>query len=82
MTPDEFRTLGHAMIDWIADYRTKVGGLPVMSRAEPGEVRARFPASPPEAPEPLGDVLAEVDRSILPGITHWNHPSFFAYFPS
>ena len=82
MTPADFRRHGHALIDWIADYRTTLAGRPVMSRAQPGEIKALLPAAPPEQAEPLDAVLADLDRVVMPGITHWNHPSFFAYFPS
>jgi aromatic-L-amino-acid decarboxylase len=82
MTPEEFRTIGHQLIDWIADYRERVGTLPVMARTAPGEVRAQLPADPPDAPEPFAAILRDVDRIILPGLSHWQHPSFFGYFPS
>jgi aromatic-L-amino-acid decarboxylase len=82
MQSDEFRRLGHRIIDWIADYRASVEQRPVMSRAEPGQVRAQLPASPPERPESFEDVLGDLERVIMPGLSHWQHPSFFAYFPS
>ncbi len=82
MTPEEFRRLGHTLVDWIADYRAGVEALPVMSRAEPGAVRAALPAEPPQDPEPFADILRDVDATILPGLSHWQHPSFFGYFPS
>ena len=82
MTPEEFREYGHRLIDWIADYRTRLSERPVMSLVQPGEVRAQLPHHPPERGEPLDEVLADLDRVMMPGITHWNHPSFFAYFPS
>jgi aromatic-L-amino-acid decarboxylase len=82
MTPDEFRILGHQLIEWVAAYRERLAGLPVMSPVGPGDVRRHFPASPPEHGVPLSEVLPLLDRAILPGITHWNHPRFFAYFPS
>jgi aromatic-L-amino-acid decarboxylase len=82
MTPDEFRRHGHAVIDWIADYYANLEKLPVLSDVEPGAIRAALPASPPEEGEPFESVLADLDRVILPGITHWQHPSFFAYFPA
>jgi aromatic-L-amino-acid decarboxylase len=82
VTPEEFKTLGHALVDWIADYRARIESLPVMSPAAPGDVLRQLPAVAPEAPEGLSAILAELERTILPGITHWNHPSFFAYFPS
>src|SRR5712692_2636432 len=82
MTPEEFRRYGHRIVDWIADYRARLAERPVMSPAQPGEIRALVPEHPPERGEPLDKVLEDVDRIVLPGITHWNHPSFFAYFPS
>src|SRR5271169_2317473 len=82
MTPEEFRRTGHALVDWIAEYRAGIERLPVMSPAVPGAIRAQLPAAPPERGAPLDAVLADLDRIILPGITHWNHPGFFAYFPS
>jgi aromatic-L-amino-acid/L-tryptophan decarboxylase len=82
MDPDEFRRLGHELIDWVADYREHVGDYPVMSRAQPGEVAAQLPAEPPLRGKGLGDVVADLDRIVMPGITHWNHPGFLAYFPS
>ncbi len=82
MTPDEFRALGYKLIDWIAEYRQTVADRPVMSRETPGAVRAKLPASPPEEPESFEQILADFERIVVPGITHWNHPNFFAYFPS
>ncbi len=82
MTPEEFRKAGHQLIDWIADYRTRVAELPVMARTAPGEVRAQLPAGPPTAPEPFDAILADLDRIVVPGLSHWQHPSFFGYFPS
>jgi aromatic-L-amino-acid/L-tryptophan decarboxylase len=82
MTPDEFRTAGHQLIDWIADYRTRVAELPVMARTAPGEVKAQLPSAPPLDPEPFDAILADLDRVIVPGLSHWQHPRFFGYFPS
>jgi aromatic-L-amino-acid/L-tryptophan decarboxylase len=82
MTPDEFRHWGHAMVDWIADYQKRVADLPVLSRIQPGQLRASLPAEPPLRGEPFETILADVDRLILPGITHWQSPNFFAYFPA
>lgn len=82
MTPEEFRRQGHRVIDWIADYRTRVAQLPVMSPVEPGSVRAQLPTSPPEQPEAFEGVLGDLDRILVPGLSHWQHPSFFGYFPS
>jgi aromatic-L-amino-acid/L-tryptophan decarboxylase len=82
MTPDEFRWLGHTLVDWVADYRQRIEQLPVMSPLQPGQFKALLPESPPAEGEPLQGITADLDRLLLPGITHWNHPSFFAYFPS
>jgi aromatic-L-amino-acid decarboxylase len=82
MSPDEFRRHGHALVDWIADYYAKIESFPVVSRAKPGELRAALPARPPEQGEPFEAMMADVDRLIVPGITHWQSPSFFAFFPA
>ncbi len=82
MTPEEFRRRGHQLIDWIADYRQNVSRLPVMSRAEPGGVRAQLPGKPPQDPEPFEAVFRDLERIIMPGLSHWQHPDFFGYFPS
>lgn len=82
MTPEEFRTIGYKIVDWIADYRTRVAEYPVMSTVEPGEIRAKLPATPPQAAESFAAIFEDLDQIILPGLSHWNHPSFFAYFPA
>ena len=84
MDAEEFRRLGHAVVDWIADYRARStsGEFPVMSRIAPGAVRAAFPPSPPVAGQSLDGALDDLSRFILPGCTHWQDPRFFAYFPS
>ncbi len=82
MTPEQFRKHGYEVVDWIADYYERIESLPVLSRAEPGAVRAALPAEPPKQGEPFDAVLRDLDEVILPGITHWQHPSFFAYFPA
>jgi aromatic-L-amino-acid decarboxylase len=82
VTPEEFRRYGHQLIDWIADYRTRVAERPVMARTTPGEIKRQLPPSPPDHPEPFDAVLADLDRIVLPGLTHWPHPRFFGYFPS
>ncbi len=82
MTPDEFREYGRQVVDWIADYYERLESFPVLSQVSPGDVRAGLPADPPNTGEPFADLLADLDRVILPGVTHWQHPSFFAYFPA
>lgn len=80
MTAQEFREAGHAMIDWIAEYMRRVEELPVLSQVEPGDVRAMLPTHPPEQGEPWSTIAADIDRVVMPGITHWQSPNFFAYF--
>jgi aromatic-L-amino-acid/L-tryptophan decarboxylase len=82
MTPEEFRRHGKAVVDWIADYYQKVETFPVMSRVKPGEVRASLPKSAPQHGEPFEAMMSDVKKLILPGITHWQSPNFFAFFPS
>src|SRR5713226_1632937 len=82
MTPEEFRASGHRLIDWIADYRASVEHLPVMARTEPGDIKRQLPAHPPVDPEPFDALLHDLDRIIVPGLSHWQHPRFFGYFPS
>ena len=82
MTPDEFRRLGHDFVDWVASYWERVGDLPVGSPLEPGDVLAGLPPAPPEVGTGLGGMLGDLDRHVLPGLTHWQHPSFFAFFPA
>jgi aromatic-L-amino-acid/L-tryptophan decarboxylase len=82
MDPADFRRLGHELVDWIADYRERIAELPVMSRVVPGEVAAKLPSEPPAQPAGLDGITADLDEIVLPGVTHWNHPGFFAYFPS
>ena len=82
MDADEFRRRGHELIDWIADYVEGVGDRRVSPDAAPGAVRAALPAHPPLAPEPWEAIRQDLDDIVVPGIVHWQHPSFFAYFPS
>lgn len=82
MTPEEFRAAGHRLIDWIADYRASVEDRAVMARTQPGAISAALPASPPQQPESFDAILADLDRLVVPGITTWQHPRFFGYFPS
>jgi len=79
-TPQELRHALHEAADWVASYLETVGDYPVLSQVAPGEIAAALPQSAPLTGEPLAQILADVDRLLMPGITHWNHPSFFAYF--
>jgi aromatic-L-amino-acid/L-tryptophan decarboxylase len=81
MTPDEFRRHGREVIDWIADYMERVEQFPVLAQVKPGEIRSRLPDHPPQKGEPFASILKDVDDLILPGITHWQSPNFFAFFP-
>lgn len=81
MTPDEFRRYGHAVVDWIADYHSRIESFPVLSQVQPGEIRALLPANPPIKGEAFETLLKDVEQLILPGVTHWQSPNFFAYFP-
>jgi aromatic-L-amino-acid decarboxylase len=82
MTPDEFREYGRAVVDWIADYQENVEAMDVLSRVKPGDIRAALPDHPPSRGEPFAAILGDVSRIILPGVTHWQSPNFFAFFPS
>ena len=81
MTPEEFRAAGHQIVDWIADYRANVESRPVMARTEPGDVKKQLPAQPPDHPEPFDAIVRDLDRIIVPGLSHWQHPQFYGYFP-
>jgi aromatic-L-amino-acid decarboxylase len=78
--PSAFRRYGHELVDWIADYLEHSDKYPVLSRVKPGAIAAALPASAPEDPEPFDAIMADFERVLVPGLTHWNHPSFFAYF--
>ena len=82
MNPEEFRRAGHQLIDWIADYRARVEEFPVRSKLEPGAVRAGLPVSPPVGPEPFEGIFSDLEEIILPGLSHWQSPDFFGYFPA
>lgn len=81
MTPEEFRRHGYAVVDWIADYHRRVESFPVLSRAQPGQIRASLPQHAPSTGEPFEAILGDLEKLILPGITHWQSPNFFAFFP-
>jgi len=82
MNADEFRRAGHDAVDWVADYLERVEALPVRPSVVPGEVRSMLPPHPPESPQPWSAILADLDRIVLPGVTHWQSPNFFGYFPA
>src|SRR5437762_4052025 len=75
-----FRRHGHELVDWIAEYLEHSNVYPVLSRVKPGEIASALPAQAPEDPEPFEAIMADFERVLVPGLTHWNHPGFFAYF--
>jgi aromatic-L-amino-acid decarboxylase len=82
MTPEEFRKFGHQVVDWLADYRAGLANRPVMARTEPGQVTAELPTEPPQQGEDFAAILKDVDRLLIPGLSLWQHPHFYGYFPS
>src|SRR6266404_8385606 len=82
MSPEEFRSRGHAVVDWIADYYRRIESFPVLSQVAPGQVRASLPVQAPEKGESFETILRDFEQLILPGVTHWQSPNFYAYFPS
>ena len=82
MSPEEFRGAGYRAIDWVTEYHERIEEFPVLSEVAPGWVRSQLPAAPPEQGEDFADVLADLDRIVVPGLTHWQAPGFFGYFPA
>jgi aromatic-L-amino-acid decarboxylase len=82
MSPEQFREEGKKIIDWIADYYKNIEKFPVLSQVQPGEVISSFPENPPQKGEPMDEMMRDIDEKIMPGITHWQSPNFYAYFPS
>jgi aromatic-L-amino-acid decarboxylase len=82
MNPEEFRRAGHRVIDWIADYRASLESRAVMAQTAPGAIKSRLPASPPSQPESFDAIITDLEQIVVPGITTWQHPRFFGYFPS
>jgi aromatic-L-amino-acid decarboxylase len=80
MNKEDFRRFGHELIDWVADYLEQVEDLPVLAQIEPGDLKAQLPSAPPEKGEAMEAIIKDLDRLIVPALTHWSHPSFFAYF--
>jgi len=82
MTSEEFRRYGRAVVDWIADYYQRIESLPVFSQVQPGQIRAMLASKPPLQGEAFEKILGDIDRIVIPGITHWQSPNFFAFFPA
>src|SRR5260221_227886 len=81
MTPEDFRTYGHKLVDWLADCHSRLAERPVMAQVEPGEIKRQLPREAPVAGEAMDAVIADLDRIVLPGLSLWQHPRFFGYFP-
>jgi aromatic-L-amino-acid decarboxylase len=82
MTPDEFRKHAHELVDWMAGYLENVEKYPVKSSVSPGDIFKQIPETPPEAAESFSDLMKDFESVIMPGMTHWQNPNFFAYFPA
>src|SRR5829696_652597 len=82
MSPDEFRHRGHEVVEWVAAYMERVGELPIAPAVEPGDIRTKLPPHAPEEPEPFEALMRDLDEIVLPGITHWQSPGWFAWFPA
>ncbi len=82
MNKEVFKRFGHEFVDWVADYWSEVENLPVVSSLCPGDIKKKVPPSPPLRPQPMEDIFRDFKRDIVPGLTHWQHPSWFAYFPA
>ncbi|MBN1299980.1 MAG: amino acid decarboxylase [Melioribacteraceae bacterium] len=82
MPAEEFRKYGHELIDWVADYLVEVGNKPALAQINPGDIKSKLPADPPNEPEAFDLIIKDLNEIIIPGMTHWNHPRFNAYFNS
>ena len=82
MPIEQFRQFGHVFVDWIADYLDNIDSFPVLSQVKPGEIKKSLPGKPPETGEKIDDIIDDINKIIIPGITHWNHPNFMGYFNS
>src|ERR1035437_5305085 len=82
MDANEFRRQAHLMVDWMADYLENIENYPVKANVEPRQIYDQIPSSPPQAAAPMDNIFADFQRIIRPGITHWQSPNFFAYFPA
>ena len=81
LSAQEFRRHGQEAIEWIARYMENVESFPVLSQVEPGQIRSQLPDSAPQTPDSMEEILTDIDRIIIPGVTHWQSPGFFAFFP-
>jgi aromatic-L-amino-acid decarboxylase len=79
---ESFRRNAHVLVDWMADYMEGIEKLPVRAQVRPGEIAAKLPAAPPDKAEAMAQIFADFKRDVMPGMTHWQHPNFFAYFPA
>ena len=82
MDTNEFRKHAHKLVDWIADYYENIEEYPVKSQVNPGDILTQLPDAIPLEGEPMEEIFSDFEKILLPGITHWQHPKFFAYFPS
>lgn len=82
MTPEEFRAYGHQLIDWLTEYRERIEDHPILATVEPGDISSMLPEHAPEQAEPFDALIRDLDRVVLPGVTHWQSPNWFAYFPA
>jgi aromatic-L-amino-acid/L-tryptophan decarboxylase len=82
MPPGEFKEVGYKLIDWSADYLDNIEKFPVLPNVKPGEIRSKLPKDAPDEPESFDQIISDINNIILPGITHWQHPKFMAYFAS
>ena len=82
MPAEEFKEHGYKMIDWIAEYLTDIEKFPVIPDIKPGDIKNKLPKNPPRTSDSFEKILADIDEKIIPGVTHWNHPNFMAYFNS
>ena len=82
MSPEEFKKTGYQFIDWVNNYLSNIGEYPVLPKVKPGDIKSSLPNSPPDKSESFDQIIKDLNELILPGITHWNHPKFMAYFNS